>query len=422
MSDLTNATIPLSKFALGTLVLPEVNLVPTQSVPANFRFGQVSSTAVLNPIVVAALQPSLGPLAAFVGDWEGHGFNTIFRPNSQQTPTHFPVTPTDTIKDNVLELNLTAETLSFSPSLGSVPNRGAVQADAFLNGIPYRQTINDVTTAGQSIGIHVEPGLWMAVPSTTDPAEGPTVSRMASIPHGTTINAQGTSKTFAGKPTIPSVDITPNFLPNGAKFRFPSQTATNTTTFRIPQNLGPWIAAGTITQAMLDDPNVVLRNAIAGQTILSTTEISITTNPGKPILLPKPPAPPPQPTFGGGTDNIAFLDGDAAAANPNAQAFQMEAIFWIETVQHVLHVPVFQPGQAALKLSSVSSMTGQPGQTFMVTPPHAITAPRTITFTTTQIQYSQLVILNFTGLAWPHVSVATLTPAGGPVVPPSAWG
>ena len=245
---------------------------------------------------------------------------------------------------------------------------------------------------------------------------------MGSIPHGTTINAQGTSTNFAGKPTIPSVDITPSLLSTGAKVKFPSQTATNATTFRIPQDLGPWIAAGTITQAMLDDPNVVLRNAIAGQTILNTTQISITTNPGRPILLPKPPAPPQQPTFGGGTDNIAFLNGDAAAAKPNAQAFQMEAIFWIETVQHVLHVPIFQPGQPALRLSSVSSIAGQPGQAFTVTPPHAITTPRTITFTTTQIQYSQLVILNFNGLAWPHVSVATLTPSGKPVVPPSAWG
>ena len=419
MSDLLKTVLPLPKLELGTLVVPEVHLVPTLSAPANFRFGEVSSTALLNPAVLATVAPSLGPLAAFVGDWEGHGFNTIFRPNSPQTPTHFPVPPTDPQKDNVLELNLTAETLSFSPSIGSVPNRGTVQADAFLNGVPYRQTVNDVTTAGTSIGIHVEPGLWMAVPATTDPAEGPTVSRMGSIPHGTTINAQGTSKSFAGKPTIPSVGITPVILPAGTPVRFPSQTAASKTTMRIPQDLSPWIAANTITQAMLDDPNVVLRNAIAGQTILNTTQISITTNPGLPILLPA--TPPPQPSFGGGTDNIAFLDGDAAIANPNAQTTQMEAIFWIETVQHVLHIPIFQPGQPALKLTSVSPVAGHPGQAFTVTPPRAITVPRTITFTTTQIQYTQLVVLVFAGLAWPHVSVATLTPSGGPVVPPSAW-
>src|SRR5271156_2453889 len=56
--------------------------------------------------------PPLGGLTNFTGNFAGTGFNTIFRPNS---------TPTTT---NVLELNLTTETLSFSTSLGSVPNRG----------------------------------------------------------------------------------------------------------------------------------------------------------------------------------------------------------------------------------------------------------------------------------------------------------
>jgi hypothetical protein len=35
----------------------------------------------------------------------------------------------------------------------------------------------------------------------------------------------------------------------------------------------------------------------------------------------------------------------------------------------------------------------------------------TVTVSTTQIQYSQKVILNFAGLSWPHVSVASLVPA-----------
>jgi len=41
----------------------------------------------------------------------------------------------------------------------------------------------------------------MAVPATTDPAEGVTLVRMASIPHGTTIEARGKSSTIKGKPT-----------------------------------------------------------------------------------------------------------------------------------------------------------------------------------------------------------------------------
>jgi len=59
--------------------------------------------------------------------------------------------------------------------------------------------------------------------------------------------------------------------------------------------------------------------------------------------------------------------------------------------------------------------------TFSVIPPKEITEPITIKVTSTQIQYSQTVLLNFNGLTWPHVSVATLVPADAVVVPPSAW-
>jgi len=157
------------------------------SLPSGFKFGEVLPTPKTSG--AASAPPSLGPLAAFVGNWAGSGFNTIFRPDNAQTPTVLPIPVSS---DNILELNLTSESLSFSPSLGSVPNRGTTpQGDIFLNGVPYLQAISDVTTPGQSTGIHVEPGLWVVVPSTTDPAEGQTVVRMASIPHGTTIQAQG---------------------------------------------------------------------------------------------------------------------------------------------------------------------------------------------------------------------------------------
>ena len=85
--------------------------------------------------------------------------------------------------------------------LGSVPNRGREQADIFLNGVPYLQSISDVTDPLKATPIHLEPGIWVIVPPTTDPAESvTTVARMASIPHGTTINAQGTIASIAGGP------------------------------------------------------------------------------------------------------------------------------------------------------------------------------------------------------------------------------
>lgn len=350
----------------------------------------------------------LGPLAAFVGDFAGQGFNTIFRPDNTVTPTPLPFPVTS---DNILELNLTSESLAFSPPLGAVPNRGTTpQGDIFLNGVPYVQKVNDITIHGESVGIHFEPGIWIHIPATTVPTQGETVTRMASIPHGTTIEAQGNFVTVAGPPTINPVNITPFVTGNPAnKVPFPSQTAANSKTARIPQDLTPFIAAGTITQAILDDPNSLLRSHISKQKITSTTAIIINTQ--------APPIP-----FGGGTDNIAFLLGQANASKPNAQALQMTAIFWVETVQEVILVPPFKPGQQPLLINAKASVPGQRVARFSVTPPIELTAPRQITVTFTQIQYTQTVFLNFNGLTWPHVSVNTLVPANDIVVPPTVWG
>ena len=94
----------------------------------------------------------------------------------------------------------------------------------------------------------------------------------------------------------------------------------------------------------------------------------------------------------------------------------MTATFWIETVQHTIHVPVFNPGQPPIKIpppAAAAHLT----PTFVVQPTTAVTLPRTITVTSTQIQYSQTVFLNFAGLTWPHVSVATLVPSAPVTVP-----
>jgi hypothetical protein len=382
----------------------DVRLQSALSMPADFRFDEVSSLA--EPKAAATPAPSLGAIAAFSGTFRGKGFNTIFRPDLG-TPTRLPVAATD---DNLLELNLTEETLSFSPSLGAVPNRGEVQADITLNGVPYLQVINDVTIAGQSTGIHVEPGLWMAVPPTSDPAEGPTFIRMASIPHGTTIHAQGKAVTASGKPAFPVVPINPfstgSAPDSGAPFA--NQTAAAAGTVRIPQDLTPFIKAGTITQAMLDNPVSLLSTHLTGLNVTSNTAITVSTRPALPL-------------FGGGNNNMAFLMGDPKASSPNAQAATMEATFWIETVEYTIQVPAWQPGQPPLTITPEGGTGGAPLPQFLVTPPAAITAPRTITATATQIQYAQKVFLNFNTITWPHVSVATLVPAAPVPVPASAF-
>jgi hypothetical protein len=263
----------------------------------------------------------------------------------------------------------------------------------------------------------------MIVPLTTVPPIGTsTLARMASIPHGTTINAQGSFSTNANGPNIPPISMTP-FTIGGTQaanpIPFPSQTAADPNTRRLPQDLSSFMAAGTITQNILDNPNLVLKDIADKLTIISTTEIDISTKPGAPIFG-GPPAPA-TPSFGGGTDNIAFLLGNAAATTPNANAIQMEATFWIETVETTIVVPPFNPGDAPVLISPEKIMPGQPIPAFQVSPPVPINAATRIKVTYPQIQYSQRVLLVFANLNWPHISVATLVPADPIPVPDAAF-
>ena len=351
-----------------------------------FEFGHVETStptvteALATTAAAAAGVPPLGPLEKFIGSWTGLGFNTIFRPSQ----------PAVSGSDNILQLNVTTESLVFSSGLGSIPNRGEVQPDIFLNGISYLQTVNDVTTPGEVVG------LWISVPPTTDPAiTSPSLVRMGSIPHGTTILAQGTSATITGAPTIPTVDITPT-TSGGVKIKFPSQTASDSNTFRIPKvlpvpgsslDLADW-------QAMLADPNAVLRNAISGQTITSTTIIEIASPPSAPFV-------------GGGVQDIAFLLGNTS---PNANANKFRATFWIETVSFTLPIPVMAAG-SFVTVTPTTTVPGLPIPQFAVQTVSEVTAPTSVTVTYNQIQYTQFVNLNFATLDWPHVSVATLVPA-----------
>lgn len=378
MTTLTGKTTPT----------PPINLKPAACMPNRFSFNAVPERPNTTPNRLVQGSPMLGPLQAFQGTFMGHGFNTIFRPQNAASPTALPVPQPNS--NNVLELNLTAETLSFSPSLGTVPNRGEVQGDIALNGVSYLQTVNDVTDPTISTSIHFEPGLWMIAPPTTEPPETEsTLFRLGSIPHGTTINAQGTFFTVSGGPKIDPVDITPFKIgDNTARIRFPSQTVTDAGTARIPQDLS---IAPSITQELLDDPTVVLRSHIDGVDFVSTDVIQIDTQSKIP---------------GGGTNNIGFLTGDGKG--PNASAVEMTATFWIETVRAVIEVGPAEAGVAQVVTAAVPA--GAPTPAFSVVSASKIDKEQSVTVTYTQIQYSQLVLLNFANLSWPHCSVATLVP------------
>jgi len=289
----------------------------------------------------AAIHPAgpLGPLADLPGTWKGHGFNTIWRPHHAG-------------QDRFLMLSLTDETLVFTRINGPIPNRGLLMPDIDMFGITYMQQIAESSTKD---GIHIEPGIWAHVPPTTNPLEPATVVRMASIPHGTVILAQGTTQFLVGGPPhIPDNNIIPfpigtappanSDFPSG-EAEFPELNLSIPTSFRH--------ASPGVTQDMVRNPNSVIQAALHNQTIENRTFIKIsTTN---------------RPVKGGGTANTAFLADASDPPGGNAKAVEMDAIFWIETVR------------------------GAGGE-----PSHL------------QLQYTQLVQLDFNSLRWPHVSVATL--------------
>jgi hypothetical protein len=91
-------------------------------------------------------------------------------------------------------------------------------------------------------------------------------------------------------------------------------------------------------------------------------------------------------------------------------------------VQDTLQIPIFAPGQGPIIVEPDGPRPfGRPVPRYLVDPPLLVPAPRTLKVTSTQIQYTQTVNLNFKTLSWPHVSVATLVPADPVTIPASAW-
>ena len=252
----------------------------------------------------------LGALAALEGTWKGHGFNAIWRPHNPPS------------QDRFLELNMTDETLVFTRINGPIPNRGLAMHDINMFGLTYMQQISESSTGA---GLHIEPGIWANVPQTTDPNVPPSVVRMASIPHGTVVLAQGVAEVHPGGPqNIPDNNILPFFFgspaPANSDFNSVAQTFTELT-LSTPTPFR-FVAPG-VTQQIVKNPNSVLQTALAsslqGTSMKSRTFLNVSTTHN--IVK-----------AGGGTANTAFL---AASGNPpggNARAAQVNATFWIETI------------------------------------------------------------------------------------------
>src|ERR1700691_5479735 len=360
---------------------------PPGQVPPRFQHGPLTT----------ALE--LGPLAFLVGSWRGPGFNAIWRPDNPQSQ---PVTvPLDQTR-RFLELNLTNDSFNFQVIPGVVPNRGLnPQTDLSLYGLHYLQRTSDAdpapsskvlppgysTTAGQAL--HIEPGLFMNVPASQQPATGDTpivntdaIVRMGSIPHGVTVLMQGPNpgtKPILGPPAIPplipftgypglapfapltapppvppgpnppGVGIQPINL-DGSEHVIPEINIALDTLAPGSQSTGPFPAS---FQGFINDPNSVLREAIEHQEILGHITIHLTTDSqssdGKPTLgvgslfetvsnIPflgianqtQSPAPDPLPVAPPYQPATLAIEPNTTA---NAFVYSASATFWIEWVR-----------------------------------------------------------------------------------------
>ena len=362
----------------------------------------------------ATVLSDLGLLRELAGTWQGQGFNLIARPDFQGDANLF------------LQLNQTRETLHIQPIGSAIPNRGFGQDDIELFGLTYLDKISDLATGG---ALHIEPGIWVTQPATkypdeTAPQKGQIIARMASIPHGNSLLAQGTASPFSGPPTLrtpdaeyafsvfPSFNSTPfgaalpplsptiNAAGSSEKLTAPGVPAPpfNQYDLSVPDSVVnprtaplPLTIDGVSMQDVINDPitllQAVINDQVAQGCTFKGTVLNIATQ--KQLTFLTQPNRPDGPTVNvtvqdgaGGIENILFLEGGEPQGpkGPNAQTAQVYATFWIEKVHPVGRAP------------------------FM------------------QLQYAQMTVLNFpilkllqavpsrlVNLGWPHISVATLT-------------
>ena len=139
------------------------------------------------------------------------------------------------------------------------------------------------------------------------------MARLATIPHGTAVLAQGHFLELGGGPRSARPTRCRSRSGAGAgpgtANPFPEYNLAQPNQFRTAPT------PGGVTQAMVTDPNSMLVHDIADQKITETVVLTVSSVPPAGIT-----------TFGGAED-IPFL-------GPNASVAQFSAIFWIEKVEY----------------------------------------------------------------------------------------
>ncbi|MGB9648043.1 MAG: heme-binding protein [Stellaceae bacterium] len=376
----------------------------------------------------------LGLLGALAGTWKGHGFNLIARPDFHDNT------------DLYLQLNHTRETLTFTPIGGPVPNRGFGQDDIELFGLTYLQQISDADLDG---ALHIEPGIWVRQPNTTFPPESvpnpqQLVARMATIPHGNSVLAEGIAEPFNGPPvlTIP-----------GAQYSFSKFPSFNSTPFGVPPTApeilinaagsseeltAPTVPATPFPQYDLSIPIGAIPPGPLNPPFTLNTRTPFETVPLDP---PIPNTPQNQDLV---NDPIVFLQNDVQKLVNQGYTFE-GAVLNIATQTPIKFLTVANSGAGGATSSvavpefggGIENIPFLLGQTVNAgTPPKPEPEPNaqtslvyatfwieTVTNSNTghafmQLQYAQMVVLDFpirhllpaayVNLGWPHITVATL--------------
>lgn len=260
-------------------------------------------------------QIDLGPLADLPGFWEGTGFSLIARPHFSGSDNGF-----------FLQLNLLRESIEFTTIGAPVMNRGSRQGDIAIGGVTYLHRVTDATTGA---ALHIEPGSWLNVPPTQEPASDGTIVRLATIPHGNSICLVGPSEIAELPPTIPAANTVPYKIgsqapPAGTKNPFPEYNLSRPTRFRTDP-----LPAG-ITQEIIDDPNTALRDALEGQEPIKIVRL---------ITM----------SESGGVANIPFIVSNANTAT-------VESVFAIERVKTRSGATVLQLQYSQTALLSFGGM------------------------------------------------------------------
>lgn len=217
---------------------------------------------------------ALGPLADLLGTWIGTGGWELMAVPSGSDGFRLIVRPY-------------VEIITFSALGAPVPDRGGPVPDIFISGLMYNTHIADAETDEP---LHLETGMWFYLGESEQPFP---IARSSTIPHGDALLALGTYDTIEGPPPITSHPALPDSGPE-------------TPTGYTDPYLQPVSFNGVDFSA--SDPQKVLTDVLAGQKVVETTTLSVSTQDP------------------GGILNIPYVD-----KNANASAFT--SVFWIETVE-----------------------------------------------------------------------------------------